>query len=148
MNSMTIRAYRKDDREAVLALLRANTPEYFAPEEEQDLIRYLLHEAEYYFVLEAEGRIVASGGFNLLADKKEARISWDMVHPEGQGKGWGSALVRYRLQQMQAIPDRGTIVVRTSQLAWRFYERFGFRTKEVVRDYWAPGYDLYYMVLA
>lgn len=143
---MNIRPYTPEDRDAVLALLRSNTPEYFAPEEEPDLVSYLQTDSEHYFVLEADGKITASGGFNLWEEGRVARISWDMVHPEGQGKGWGSALVRYRLQQIQAIDSVETIVVRTSQLAHLFYERFGFRTQEVVKDYWAPGYDLYYMI--
>ncbi|WP_118976375.1 GNAT family N-acetyltransferase [Taibaiella koreensis] len=145
---MNIRAYQDTDGEAVLALLRSNTPDYFAPEEEQDLVLYLQRDAEHYFVLEDGGRLVACGGFNLWEEGAIARISWDMVQPEGQGKGWGSALVRFRLQEIKKIPTVTTIVVRTSQLAFRFYERFGFRTQEIVTDYWAPGYNLYHMVMA
>ncbi|EMR01507.1 hypothetical protein ADICEAN_03364 [Cesiribacter andamanensis AMV16] len=42
-------------------------------------------------------------------------------------------------------PEVATIVVRTSQLVYRFYEKGGFTLKEVVQEYWAPGFDLYYM---
>ena len=37
------------------------------------------------------------------------------------------------------------IEVRTSQFADKFYEQFGFVTKEVINDYWAKGFDLYRM---
>lgn len=33
---IVIREYEPADKEAVLSLIRANTPEYFAPEEEAD----------------------------------------------------------------------------------------------------------------
>lgn len=44
---IVIREYEPADKEAVLSLIRANTPEYFAPEEEADLSRYLDCEREW-----------------------------------------------------------------------------------------------------
>ena len=38
-----------------------------------------------------------------------------------------------------------TLIVRTSQLVYRFYEKQGFELEKVVKDYWAEGYDLYLM---
>ena len=38
---MEIRTYQPEDKHHVLHLLRLNTPNYFAPEEETDLIFYL-----------------------------------------------------------------------------------------------------------
>ena len=41
-----------------------------------------------------------------------------------------------------------TITVRTSQLVYKYYEKFGFQTKEIIKDFWAKGYDLYRMEYA
>ncbi|WP_394330762.1 GNAT family N-acetyltransferase [Cesiribacter andamanensis] len=68
-----------------------------------------------------------------------------LFHPEAQGRGLGSQLLAHRLAMLRQHPEVATIVVRTSQLVYRFYEKGGFTLKEVVQEYWAPGFDLYYM---
>lgn len=141
---MTIRTYTPADKEAILHLLRLNTPEYFSPTEEKDLIDYLENHAEHFFVVESENAIVGCGGYNLSDDLTQGRISWDIFHPQHQGKGLGSMLTKYRIEKLKAYPGIA-ISVRTSQLAFRFYEKLGFTVKEVVKDYWADGFDMYRM---
>ena len=127
-------------------MLRLNTPKYFAPEEEKDLLRYLRGEIEHYFVMELDGETIGSGGYNFAGDPTHARISWDLLHPGLQGQGLGSMLLHYRLDHLQANNTVRKITVRTSQLVYRFYEKARFVLQEVVPDYWAPGYHLYLMV--
>lgn len=50
-NSITIREYGPADKVAVMNLIRLNTPEYFALEEETDLNEYLENKRELYYVL-------------------------------------------------------------------------------------------------
>lgn len=145
LNTIVIRAYEPGDKAAVLHLLRLNTPAYFAPEEEKDLIHYLDHERELYFVIDCDGQVAACGGINFFTDKKQARLSWDIVHPQHQGKALGSRLVRHRIEKIKETENVEQIMVRTSQLAFPFYEKNGFELSEVVKDYWAPGFDLYSM---
>jgi ribosomal protein S18 acetylase RimI-like enzyme len=142
---MTIREYKPADRESVLHLLRLNTPQYFAPSEEKDLVYYLDHHADHYFVVEAGGELLGCGGFNFSDDRTVGKISWDIFHPGHQGKGLGSALTRYRIERLKACDSVRIISVRTSQVVFKFYEKFGFRLREVVKDYWAEGFDLYRM---
>ena len=61
---IVIREYEPADKEAVMELLRLNTPRYFAPEEAADLDAYLERERELYYVLLHEERIVGCGGIN------------------------------------------------------------------------------------
>lgn len=138
----TIRNYEPKDHEKVLALLRLNIPRYFAPEEEKDLIHYLQNEAENYYVMELDGEIVGCGGFNFSDDGTVGKISWDFFHPEQQGKGFGTRLTLFRIQKLKKYPNVKTISVRTSQLAYKFYEKLGFETKETVKDYWAKEFDM------
>lgn len=145
---ISIRKYNKPDRENVLALLRLNIPRYFAPEEEKDLIDYLQHESENYYVMEVNGKMVGCGGFNISDDDTVGKISWDFFHPEQQGKGLGTALVRFRIEKIKEYPGVKTLSVRTSQLAYKFYERLGFEVKETVPDYWATGFDMVRMETA
>ncbi len=143
--AMTIRPYTAADRENVLHLLRLNTPQYFAPSEEKDLVHYLENHADHYFVVESGGALLGCGGFNFSDDRTVGKISWDIFHPGHQGKGLGSALTRYRIEQLKAYDSVQVISVRTSQVAYKFYEKFGFQLQETIKDYWAEGFDLYRM---
>lgn len=140
-----IREYIKSDFDSLLNLLILNTPKYFAPEEEQDFVEYLSEKRDLYFIAEENGAIVGCGGINRSVDGKTAFISWDMVHPGHQGKGIGATLTKYRIEVAKNITGIEKIVVRTSQHAFKFYEKMGFTLFETTKDYWAPGFDMYYM---
>ncbi|WGQ08773.1 GNAT family N-acetyltransferase [Pedobacter gandavensis] len=143
MNNINIRAHQPEDRPALLSLLRLNTPAYFSPEEEADFIDYLDHFADHYYVLEIDGEILGCGGFNLSEDEETGKISWDMFHPNSQGKGLGTALTKFRIEKIKEIDSVKILSVRTSQMAYKFYEKFGLELREVVKDYWEVGFDLY-----
>ena len=140
---MIIREYKTSDTDSLIELLRLNTPQYFSPNEEDDFLYYLNNEADNYYVLEINGTIMGCGGFNLTDDKATGKISWDIIHPDGQGKGYGTALTRFRIERMKEIDTIKTISVRTSQLVYPFYQKFGLELREVVKDYWDIGFDLY-----
>lgn len=142
---MHIRPYQPNDKAALLALMRQHIPEFFAPAEAADFAEYLEKHREEYFVLEHENQIVACGGINYFPADRLARLSWDIVHPEAMGKGFGKALVDFRIQHISRQPGMDTLVVRTSQLAFKFYEKCGFQLKSIKKDFWAEELDLYYM---
>ncbi|MFD2162586.1 GNAT family N-acetyltransferase [Paradesertivirga mongoliensis] len=144
-NQSTIRNYTISDKEAVLNLLKLNTPAHFSAEEEKDLNYYLDHEIEQYFVLELNQHIVGCGGINFSEDNSTGIISWDIIHPEFQGQSLGSKLLKYRIGKLQQLETVHQIIVRTSQLSYKFYEKLGFRLLEVMNDYWAKGFHLYKM---
>lgn len=146
MMNNTIRDYTPDDLQEVMHILDLNTPAYFAPEEAADLEHYLSQEREQYFVaLSDTGAVIGAGGINYDRDQGLAKISWDLVHPEWQGKGIGTQLLQHRINIL--LRDwNGAIIVRTSQMAYPFYEKNGFILEEIARDYWAPGFDLYRMM--
>lgn len=145
MSSVNIRLYVAEDKNSVVALLRLNTPTYFAVEEEKDFIYYLENELEYYFILEYNNTLVGCGGINFSGNPKLGKISWDLFHPDYQGKGFGSTLLQHRIKLLKEFKEMETIVVRTTQLVHRFYEKNGFKLLEVIENYWAPGFDLYKM---
>ena len=142
---MQIRPFRPEDEAQVIELIRLNTPEYFHASEEQELVEYLQNEREDYFVVEIEHKVVGAGGINYFPEEKAARISWDLIHPDYQGQGIGRALTRHRLAYLSGNSQVKEIVVRTSQLAYHFYQKMGFRLASTEENYWAPGYHLYLM---
>jgi len=142
-----IRPYTEKDYFKLIELLQLNIPRYFDRSEEQDFIDYLHNHAVHYYIVEIKSEIVGGGGINYFLEDNSARISWDFVHPQYQGRGLGKSLTEYRIEKIKANPTMKFIVVRTSQMAFRFYEKMGFILEKVIKDYWAEGFDLYEMKL-
>ncbi len=141
--SLNIRAYSPQDKPKLLALLQLNTPKYFSKEEEKDFTYYLDQEREAYFVVEINKKLVGCGGINKKNDR--GILSWAFFHPNYQQQGLGSQLLNYRIQHLLRDKQISKIFVRTSQHTFKFYEKNGFKTLFVKKDYWAKGYDLYEM---
>lgn len=145
LREMITREYTPLDKESLIKLLRLNIPKYFAPEEEQDLIDYLDKHIYSYFVILLHNEIIGTGGFNISEDKTTGILSWDFFHPKHQGFGLGTILTRHRIEKIKEIKTITKIMVRTSQLTYKFYQKFGFETQEIVKDYWGKDLDLYRM---
>ncbi|SIR49242.1 GNAT family N-acetyltransferase [Pontibacter lucknowensis] len=140
-----IRPYTSADQEALLQILRLNTPTYFAPEEEDDFVLYLHERLEDYYVIEQDGQVVGAGGINYFDGHTWARLSWDLIHPAFQGKGIGRELTLFRINKLKEMPGMQWLQVRTSQLVYPFYQKLGFELEKVEQDFWAKGIDLYQM---
>lgn len=140
-----IRPYRADDQEELIRLFRLNTPKYFDRSEESDLLRYLRNFSDHYFVVVENGQIIGAGGYNYFEDQAMARISWDLVHPDFQGRGIGKELALFTINEIRRKLPVKLIKVRTSQLVYEFYEKLGFVLERIEKDFWAKGFDLYEM---
>lgn len=144
-HTITIREYKTEDEKDVINLLRLNTPKYFAKEEEKDLREYLNSKIEHYYVLLYQQKLVGSGGINYSKDRKTAFISWDIIHPEYQNMSLGRQLMKHRIAKLNTVLTIKEIIVRTSQFAYKFYEKQGFKLNQIEIDYWAKGFHLYKM---
>lgn len=142
---ITIREYQTTDKCEVINLIKLNTPKYFAVEEENDINKYLEIERELYYVLLYDQKIVGCGGINFADNHTTGKISWDLFHPDYQGKSLGTRLLKYRIDKLNSIIGLQKITVRTSQIAYKFYEKQGFELFEIKKDYWAEGLDMYHM---
>lgn len=143
--AFSIREFLLKDISLAINLMHLNTPAYFSPKEEKDFIHYLEKEREYYYVVESGNTIIGCGGINFADHPGLAKISWDIIHPDFQGKGIGSQLLQFRIEKIKSLNPSAQIMVRTSQHAYTFYQKNNFTLKEVIKDYWAKGYDLYTM---
>jgi ribosomal-protein-alanine N-acetyltransferase len=146
-NTNSIREYTLQDKETLLNLVRLNTPKYFAPSEKTDFEYYLENEIQRYFTISFENKIVGCGGINFENEKTIGIISWDIIHPDYHGKSFGSRLLDHRIKELKSIHSIKSIIVRTAQNTFQFYEKHGFQVKEIVPNYWAVGFDLYFMEL-
>lgn len=143
-----IRIYQKTDKQELMKLIKLNTPTYFDDSEEEEFAEYLEKYKEDYFVIEnkSTNQIIGCGGINYFFDEPIplARISWDIIHPDFQGKGIGKKLLLHRINHIQNKEIK-LIIVRTSQLAYKFYQKVGFELEKTEKDFWAKGFDLYQM---
>ncbi|NBL65826.1 GNAT family N-acetyltransferase [Flavobacterium sp. NST-5] len=144
---LEIRPFNQLDVSYLLELLRLNTPEFFSEKEKGDYVQYLNNEVEYYFVVTKKDQVVGCGGFNFWDEGKTVRISWDILHPDFQRQGIGKLLLQHRLKEIAKFDKVEKVVVRTSQLVYRYYEKQGFVLQNIIKDYWDLGFDLYEMEL-
>lgn len=140
-----IRSYRPSDKTFLIELIRLNTPKYFALAEQADFEDYLENKLEDYFVVEQDDEIVGCGGINYDHNNATAIISWDMIHPNFHGQGIGKSLLQFRIDKIKSASSFHKIIVRTSQYAYIFYEKSGFKLLKIEEDYWAEGLHLYVM---
>ena len=141
-----LRPYQANDKQQVIKLFLLNTPGYFDPKEEEDLLVFLdEYPEEYYVIVKDDGHIIASGGNIIKGDT--GWLSWYIVHPDAQGEGLGTVLVKYNIRKLKENTQLSAIKVRTSQLVYKFYEKAGFKVFFTQKDYWGKGLDLYEMEL-
>ena len=74
------------------------------------------------------GHVVGCGGINFAENKTIGKISWDIIHPDFQGKSrrptspHRNSCVKER-PVLKTIPGIQKITVRTLQVAYKFYEK-------------------------
>jgi N-acetylglutamate synthase-like GNAT family acetyltransferase len=140
-----IRPFNQADRDTLIEIFKLNTPRYFDPKEVNDFIEYLENYSDTYLTLEHEGKIVGGTGYYVKESDKSGRITWIFFHPDYSGLGLGRQAVEYCLTTLKQNPKVEKFVVTTSQLANKFFEKFGYKLTKTEKDFWGHGLDLYEM---
>lgn len=141
-----IRPYLNTDLESLLAVMKLNIPDNFAPSELDDLKTYVQNHSDTYFIMEEDKRTVGGFGYK-QPELSVAAIKWIFTHPAYKGKGLGGQAVNHCLELFQEKKDIHTVIVDTSQLAYKFFAKFGFETISEEKDHWGKGLDLVKMKL-
>ncbi len=89
--------------------------------------------------------MVGGVGYHIKEDDHSGRVNWIFFHPNFTGKGLGTKAVEYCMHRLQTHPKIEKLIVRTSQLAFQFFEKFGYQIVKIEKDYWGEGLDLYLM---
>ena len=140
-----IRSYQTQDRDILTDIFRMNVPKYFDSNEEKDFIEYLVTYGDTYLVLEENQQIIGGSGYYFNDQDASGRITWIFFHPDYSGKGLGRMAVEYCLNQLKLDQQIRELIVTTSQHAFRFFEKFGYKVHYIEKDYWGKGLDLYEM---
>lgn len=153
---MTIREYNPADRNQCIEIFKSNIPKFFTVDElsyfetwlnGQDAgeVAYSNAKAEYYYVAEEEGKILGCGGFYIAREEAVARMAWGMVENSLHKKGIGKELLVYRFEKIDELHPDCVISLDTSQHTYQFFEKFGFVTTKVQKDFYTLGMDRYDM---
>lgn len=142
---INIRPYIQSDNKALFNIFKRNTPQYFDPKEIHDFQKYLEEKADTFLTVELSQNIVGGTGFEVNETKQTGSIIWIFFDPDHTGKGIGKSAVEYCLTALKKDQRVKRYVVRTSQLVFPFFEKFGFQTIRTEKDYWGEGLDLYLM---
>lgn len=140
-----IRPYQPSDKSGLLKVFYLNTPKYFDKSEVDDFEEYLEHNADSYLTIEMNNSIVGGTGYYINENDNSGRITWIFFDPTFSGQGLGKQSVEYCLNLLGKDERVEIFIVTTSQLAYKFFEKFDYRIIRIEKNYWGDGLDLYEM---
>jgi predicted GNAT family N-acyltransferase len=152
------RPYNKNDKDSCLAAFISNVPKYFTEEEIRDFKDFLVRIEDvgvnnnnniktHYFVVEYNQRVIGCGGFVDKDGKEIISLAWGLIRNEFHNKGYGKALLVYRLEQIKQLYPELPLVLDTTQYSHSFFEKYGFYTTKITNDYYSKGLHRYDMIL-
>lgn len=145
---MQYRSYRASDQERIVKIFESNCPKYFDPNDKDDLIDFLKNWTnEDYLVVIINGNIIGCGGHYVKEDR--FGIAWVMFERGSIGhrnllktseQFYGKIEENIRKENL-ILP----IKVNTTQLMEKLFNRYGFKTYEIIEGGFGKGLDEYKM---
>lgn len=134
---VAFRPYSLFDRDACLRLFDANGPEFFAPNERQDYLRFLSTDPVGYELCLVGSEVV--GAFGLIGDDPTRRsLNWILLRPQVQGQGLGAAIMR-RVVASARASNLNIVTIAASHKSAPFFVRFGAIEGAYTANGWGPG---------
>lgn len=133
---LNFRNYSRTDQVICLNIFDANCPEYFAPNEKADYLKFLDSCPEEYELCEVSGKVM--GAFGLFGrGEKTADLNWILLDPNSQGKGVGS-LIMSRVSSLARASEKNVVHIAASHKSAPFFARFGAEITTVTDHGWGP----------
>ena len=134
--------YQLTDKAELIKIFRLNTIKYFHPDEEKEFVSYLNKMGTTYFAIEKDKKIIGGVGYEIRKSDKSGRINWIFLDPALHNSGIGKLVAEQIIEILKSDPAVEKLIVRTSQLSYKFFEKLGYSLVEIEKDYWAQGLDL------
>tara|TARA_B100000902_G_scaffold351006_1_gene360717 strand:- start:60 stop:500 length:441 start_codon:yes stop_codon:yes gene_type:complete len=138
--------YTKDYLHECLDLFDSNTPPFFATNEKSLFKNYLAKDRINYYLF-FQKKIIAAAGFEYEKKNNCIMLTWGMVHHQFHNQGYGTYMTEYRLEKIQIQYPGINIMLNTSQLTFKFYEKLGFKIIKFKKNGYMQGLDRYDMIL-
>jgi hypothetical protein len=148
--SMEIRTYNAQDKEDLLNIFDSNCPKYFDPNDREYLADFLEKYADNNFkVITIENDVVGCGGYYTNHTAKVFGIAWVMFKRFALGRKTFSKLstgfFEYLVSQINKEKYGYDIVINTTQLLEKTFNRFGFITEKKIPNGFGENLDHYIM---
>lgn len=154
---LIIRAYDERDKQGCIDAFKSNVPLYFTEEEISQFDFFLDHflkrsmtEKKYiqtfYYVIERDKKIIGCGGFGDKEGTSNITLAWGLVHKDFHKQGFGEKLLAHRLNEIHKLHPGAPVLIDTTQFSYPFFEKFGFVTTSIIKDFYAAGMDRYDMI--
>lgn len=140
-----IRKYKQEDKLTLLNIFKLNTPQYFDPSEFADFSNFLEQNPATYFTLEEQNTVIGGFGYSINQIDSSGSITWILIHPDHTGHGYGKLAIDHCHTHLFDNPSVKTLIAKTSQHAYKFFESLGYKLVRTETDYWGKGLDLYLM---
>ncbi|NLR93108.1 GNAT family N-acetyltransferase [Flammeovirga agarivorans] len=146
---MQIKTYHPSNKERLIEIFHSNCPKYFDPNDEEYLIDFLdNYTDENYYVVENEnGSIIGCGGYYTKEDHHG--IPWVMFESKSIGAAQllsVSDTFYKEIENKILAEGKGLdININTTQLMEKLFNRYGFKTYEIIKDGFGEGLDEYKM---
>jgi N-acetylglutamate synthase-like GNAT family acetyltransferase len=149
--STQIKPYTKQDRLGCLVAFKSNVPKYFTNQEVFDFEDFLtrLDNEDFntkFYVIHYHDKIIGCGGFGDRHNDGKITLAWGLVHRDFHKKDYGKLLLLHRLEQIKQLNLNLPIVVDTTQYSFGFFEKHGFKTTKITKDFYEKGMHRYDMV--
>lgn len=147
---MEIRTYKRQDLGDILEIFDSNCPKYFYSSDRSDLIDFLDEYADNnYKVVLLDKKVIGCGGHYIKHSDKLFGIAWVMFKRYSLGQKTflklSTDFFEYILSQIKKEKYEYDIVINTTQLLEKTFNRFGFITEKKVPNGFGDKLDHYVM---
>ncbi len=147
--AMKTRVYKQEDQQRILEIFRSNCPKYFAFDDEQYLIDFLNNYADENYLVILKGEEIIGCGGHYTKDDMHG-IAWVMFEVGSIGPGMLKKISdNFYTEIENKIAAESTnlpIQINTTQLMEKWFNRYGFKTFEIIKDGFGQGLDEYKMI--
>jgi len=143
---MELREYYKEDKKDCLDIAISNVPAYLSEKDFTEFKEWFeKQDCSNLYVLIDNSKLIGIGGFYF--QEGQARLIYGLIHKDYHRKGYGEYLTEYRIKKIKAINPMVPIGLETTEKTYMFFEKFGFRTVEVIPKHYHGKFDKYEMIL-
>jgi [ribosomal protein S18]-alanine N-acetyltransferase len=147
-----IRKYTEGDKDDCVKIFKSNVPKFFTEAEIQEFTEFLAKADEntadsrlIYYVATLDEKVIGCGGIGCYLKKNEASLCWGLIDSSLHRQGYGEMFLKYRLNEIAKYFPNAKIKIDTTQFSAPFFEKYGFETTKITKDFYAEGMDRYDM---